>query len=411
MRQPGATRGVEAAPAPAAVATDWSERRVLPPMISYAQNFEDVLLRRALPDITRGFYIDIGAFHPVVDNVTQWFYSQGWTGINVEPNPAFQDLLRAQRPHDLNLAVAVSGQTGPLHLHLLDGLSTTIKDVAHQHATGGRVARAVIAIDALSLTDLFERHLDERTVDFLKIDVEGAEASILMAYPFVRVRPRILVIEATEPDSIASASLDWEPDLLAKGYRFCCFDGLNRYYVRDEDAWRTSLFAVPPNVFDNFLLPYTDRRIDYVGAARYVLDQAPEGGIHPLLNERDSLRRERDILTAQVAALSSDRDAWAKQSAQLLSEREAFAVQMADFAQAQAAERDAFAVQVADLAQAQTAEREAFAVRVADIARAQAAEGEAFAVQVADIAQAQAVEREAFAVQVADIAQAQAVER
>ena len=373
-------------------------------MISYAQNFEDVLLRRALPDIVRGFYIDIGAFHPVVDNVTQWFYCQGWSGINVEPNPVFQELLRAQRPHDLNLAFAVSGQSGILQLHLLDGLSTTVEDVANQHATGGHVARDVIAIEALSLNDLFERYLNGQTVDFLKIDVEGAETSILTAYPFVRVRPRILVIEATEPDSVALTSLEWEPDLLAKGYHFCCFDGLNRYYVRDEDLWRKALLAVPPNVFDSFLLPYTDRRIDYVSAARYVIDQTPEGGILPLLRERDSL-------AAQVAALAAERDSLAIQTAQSLGERDAFAVHTADVVQAHTAERDAFAVHIADLAQRNVADREAFAVQVADLTHAHAEEREAFAVHIADLAQAHVAERNSFAAQVRELTLAHATEQ
>ncbi|WP_336489772.1 FkbM family methyltransferase [Methylobacterium nigriterrae] len=302
-------------------------------MISYAQNFEDVLLRRALPDIERGFYIDIGAFHPIVDNVTHWFYSQGWSGINVEPNPRFHALLRQHRPHDLNLAAAVSGQSGILQLHLLDGLSTTVGDVAEQHAQAGRSTAGTVSVEALSLNDLFERHTDGRTVDFLKIDVEGAEGPILEAYPFTAVRPRILVIEATEPDSVALASNTWEAGLLSKGYQFCYFDGLNRYFVRDEDAWRRNLFDVPPNVFDQFRLPFTDRRVDYVACAKSVFDQIPDGGINGLIAERDRLRDERD--------------AWAAQAAQRLTEREALAAELR-------AERAAFALELSQLMQEQS---------------------------------------------------------
>ncbi|KAB1075340.1 FkbM family methyltransferase [Methylobacterium planeticum] len=298
---------------------------MLPPMISYAQNFEDVLLRRALPEIERGFYIDIGAFHPVIDNVTQWFYAKGWTGINVEPNPRFQALLREHRPHDLNLAVAVSGRSGTLDLHLMDGLSTTVDDVAEHHTSSGRSAQGTVSVEALTLGDLFERHTDGRTVDFLKIDVEGAEAAILEAYPFTTVRPRILVIEATEPDSIALASTSWEDGLLRKGYQFCYFDGLNRYYVRDEDAWRKNLFDVPPNVFDHFRLPFTDRRVDYIACKRSVLDEIPEGGIQALIAERDGLvhlRAERDSLVTQLTAERVAR------RADLRAERAAFAVEL-----------------------------------------------------------------------------------
>lgn len=283
-------------------------RRVLPPMLTYAQNFEDVLLRRALSEIERGFYVDIGAFHPVVDSVTCWFYSQGWSGINVEPNPRFNALLNEHRPHDLNLAAAVAGTSGELELHLLDGLSTTVGAVAEQHARTGHSSKGITRVPTLSLEDLFARHVGPRTVDFLKIDVEGAEATILEAYSFDTVRPRLVVVEATEPDSVALTSAAWEAGLLAKGYLFCYFDGLNRYFVRTEDAWRKALFDAPPNVFDQFRLPFTDRRVDYVASARTVLDQVPEGGVQALIAERDRLRAERDQWAGQAQAYVGERD-------------------------------------------------------------------------------------------------------
>ena len=51
--------------------------------VSYAQNFEDVMLWRALRDIPNGFYVDVGAWSPEVDSVTLAFYERGWSGINM----------------------------------------------------------------------------------------------------------------------------------------------------------------------------------------------------------------------------------------------------------------------------------------------------------------------------------------
>src|SRR4051794_3424801 len=45
----------------------------LPPMVTRAPNFEDVMLRRVLQDVEGGFYVDIGAAHPVRGSVTAWF--------------------------------------------------------------------------------------------------------------------------------------------------------------------------------------------------------------------------------------------------------------------------------------------------------------------------------------------------
>lgn len=71
--------------------------------ISYAQNFEDIRLWRALKHFENGFYIDVGANQPTVDSVTKAFYERGWTGINIEPVQIYHDALCQERPKDINL--------------------------------------------------------------------------------------------------------------------------------------------------------------------------------------------------------------------------------------------------------------------------------------------------------------------
>jgi uncharacterized membrane protein len=55
--------------------------------LSYAQNLEDYHLSLAFAGQTTGTYIDVGAGHPIADNVSFWFYERGWQGIVVEPQP------------------------------------------------------------------------------------------------------------------------------------------------------------------------------------------------------------------------------------------------------------------------------------------------------------------------------------
>ena len=81
-------------------------------MISYAQNYEDVLLARLFGGRTTGFYVDIGAMDPVLDSVTKHFYDLGWHGINVEPVKELFDDLVMQRPRDVNVCAAISDQPG-----------------------------------------------------------------------------------------------------------------------------------------------------------------------------------------------------------------------------------------------------------------------------------------------------------
>ena len=84
------------------------------PMISYAQNQEDVILRRVFPHGNDGFYIDVGANDPVQDSVTKHFYDRGWRGINIEPQIGRYKRLCAQRQNDINLNVGLSNRDGTL---------------------------------------------------------------------------------------------------------------------------------------------------------------------------------------------------------------------------------------------------------------------------------------------------------
>ena len=107
--------------------------------ISYAQNYEDVMLLRALGGVQHGFYIDVGAQDPVNDSVTKMFYERGWRGINIEPVSHWYERLVADRPHDINLQLAVSDAPGRMHLYEVvdSGLSTTDPDFAERHANAG----------------------------------------------------------------------------------------------------------------------------------------------------------------------------------------------------------------------------------------------------------------------------------
>ena len=76
--------------------------------LSYSQNLEDYHLSLAFAGQATGTYIDIGAGHPIADNVSFWFYERGWQGIVVEPQPELAALYRRLRPRD----IAVRGLVG-----------------------------------------------------------------------------------------------------------------------------------------------------------------------------------------------------------------------------------------------------------------------------------------------------------
>lgn len=224
-------------------------------LISYAQNFEDIMLWRALKDIKNGFYIDIGAWSPTKDSVTRCFYDAGWHGINIEPNPHYFSKLRLHRKRDVNLRVAVSDYLGTATMFFVkgSGLSTLKPEFIKNYETQGFKIKPQ-KIDVLTLSAIWSEYVpDHQDVHFLKIDVEGLEKTIIAAHNWQRYRPWIVIVEATLPLSQISSYSDWEPVLLSNQYNFVYQDGLNRFYLADEHRDLESVFVYPPNVFDNFI--------------------------------------------------------------------------------------------------------------------------------------------------------------
>jgi FkbM family methyltransferase len=207
----------------------------LPPL-SYAQRFEDFHLWRCLGDQPNGFYIDIGAGHPVYDNVSFAFYLAGWRGIAVEPNPALAALGRAVRPRDHLYEGLCGAAAGEATLYLqreFHGLSTTIPE--HAQTAEQEVNRSAekLTLPMTTLAVLCEAHAPA-VFEFLKVDVEGAEADVLRGADFSQFRPRVIVVEAIKPFTLAPAWDEWELLLARHGYACVWDDELNRYYVAEE---------------------------------------------------------------------------------------------------------------------------------------------------------------------------------
>ncbi|TIN31109.1 MAG: FkbM family methyltransferase [Mesorhizobium sp.] len=222
---------------------------------SYAQNFEDVILWRALKSVEHGFYIDIGAQDPVEDSVSLSFYERGWRGVHVEPTAAYAAKIRDARPDEEVIEAAIGTGTGLLTLHEFPGtgLSTGDPAIAEQHVEAGFEMKE-IPVPLVSLQDLLDRHA-EREVHWLKIDVEGMESAVIESWGSSAVRPWIVVVESTLPLSTEKSHDEWQPHLKGLGYEFVYFDGLNRFYVSEEHPELKDSFGPGPNHFDQFVFP------------------------------------------------------------------------------------------------------------------------------------------------------------
>ncbi|MBH2032021.1 MAG: FkbM family methyltransferase [Pseudomonadales bacterium] len=256
--------------------------------ISYAQNFEDIRLWRALRNIESGFYIDIGANDPAHDSVTKAFYDNGWTGINVEPMPNYYQALCEQRPKDINLQCVAGENAQDLTFYGIagTGLSTLEPAMAQLHKDAGMDVRTH-TVKSRTLSSICEEHAHGRPIHFLKIDVEGHEETVLRGMDFTQWRPWIILIETPW-----ERNQTWETLVTDAGYHAILFDGINTYYLADEHLNLKPAFDIPPCNLDNFQLcrghkfshPVSDAE-HHLAAALARAEQA-EAQLHAIQNSR-----------------------------------------------------------------------------------------------------------------------------
>lgn len=291
--------------------------------ISYAQNYEDVMLYRALKDVYKGSYIDVGAQDPVGDSVTKAFYERGWRGVNIEPVEYWFNKLKDDRPEDINLQAAASTSNGKIRFYeILDsGLSTTEESVALRHAEQGFNVR-LREVPAIRLDEFLESQA-VKTVHFLKIDVEGAEAIVLEGLDLKRIRPWIILIEATEPGTQITAHHKWEHLLTKNEYEFVYFDGLNRFYIAREHIELKKHFSYPPNIFDGFIRYSEWQARQRLGRLEEEIASAQDSVVNPnpevqylqetLLESKDRIRQfEKELasMSNKVEELNNHIDYW-----------------------------------------------------------------------------------------------------
>jgi len=174
--------------------SEWKRLR-----FTYAQHGEDVIAEALLPEST-GFYVDVGAFHPVSISNTYLFYRKGWRGIVVDPAPQFADLYQRRRPEDKLLDCAVSEDEGERRFEVMQAGETSRLQGSESLVASDQKPMRLIQVRCRRLDSIFGEHLPAgQTVDFLTVDAEGHDLSVLRSNDWQKYRPRLVAVEDTLP--------------------------------------------------------------------------------------------------------------------------------------------------------------------------------------------------------------------
>ena len=166
------------------------------PKKSYSTFGEDIFLQKFFKRQKKGFYIDIGCYHPLLGNNTYLLYKKGWHGLNFDVSEKTIELFDFFRKKDKNICCGITNKKGFKKLFFkkkLNMLNTLNKDVAKIHFLKGFSSR-IIKVNTLNYF-LKKFYGNKKKIDLLKIDTEGEELNILKSIDFKVYRPRLISIE------------------------------------------------------------------------------------------------------------------------------------------------------------------------------------------------------------------------
>lgn len=189
---------------------------------SFANDGEDLILKRIFGKQELGFYIDVGAHHPKQFSNTYVFYQKGWRGINIDAMPHSMGLFNKLRHRDINIEKAISDQKETLTYYMfnvpaLNGFSKELS-VERNGVENYRIISEQ-KIETSTLEEILETYLPiEQEIDFLTIDVEGLDYKVLRSNNWEKYRPKVIVIEAGQLTCEEALADEISNYLKAKGY-------------------------------------------------------------------------------------------------------------------------------------------------------------------------------------------------
>ena len=172
---------------------------------SFGQCQEDYWLHETLkakniPWSESGFYVDLGANHPVVFSATYLLYKTGWNGVTVEPIPSLCALHRRIRPRDtcLNVGVGATNERRPFWETVPDFFSSfSEEDTIRAEERGLCTILRKGLVSLFTPSDVVASVPAGRAVNYLTIDTEGLDGEILSNWPWNESMPDIISCEAS----------------------------------------------------------------------------------------------------------------------------------------------------------------------------------------------------------------------
>jgi len=157
---------------------------------------EDLFIQDYFKNKPKGFYVDIGCYHPLDGNNTHLLYKNGWSGINFDINYYSVKLFNFLRKRDLNIHSGISRKKSKLTMYYrkeINMLNTLDEKIAKIHFRNG-YKKKNIQVNTLNFF-ISKKFKKLNKIDFINIDVEGHELDALKSLNFSTYKPQLICIE------------------------------------------------------------------------------------------------------------------------------------------------------------------------------------------------------------------------
>jgi FkbM family methyltransferase len=194
----------------------------------YSQDDEETLIRAFFADRHGGFFLDVGAGDPVRHSTTYYLEKHlHWTGIAVDALAEYAEPYARQRPGTRFFAYFAGEKSGAAREFFAreerDFSSATGRD-----PRGGTYQKR--AVPTVALDDLLDREQVTR-LDFLSMDIEGAEPAALAGLDLHRYRPELACIEIASPAAGRAVAERFTLAGCREVAAYRAVDAINRYYT------------------------------------------------------------------------------------------------------------------------------------------------------------------------------------
>ena len=197
------------------------------PNFHYAEFAEDIMVNRILKNFNKGFYLDVGAYHPYKGSLTRSLFKRGWRGMNLDISKSSIDLFNLARPHDININCAVSnfnGETNYYENSPINQQNSLIKSNEQQ---------LKVKIKCFTLNSILKQN-NINSFDYLNIDVEGSEMEVIKGIDFDKFNPRLITIENNDLLLEDYSRSEVYELLIKSGYTLINKIGVTNFFIKNE---------------------------------------------------------------------------------------------------------------------------------------------------------------------------------